>query len=232
MDGFTTITNDTYMSNKFFEIFGKVVLVLILLGVVAGGAYYYGMTRNGTKSADEKLVLTTGENDGSTNSTSGSNSTAPTTAPVVKVLIAAGSVEHAKYTASVPEDWTVTKDPNNSNDMDKLTLTKNGYTIVIYQANMGGSMYSFSDAKVDGPFAQQYSGTFSDFTGASGEKFRRIDSSSQNKPGEKNYGVLVFGSDAYQTPTIFGGITYTTPLSSSADMLEEMDSIIASLKKQ
>lgn len=204
----------------------------MLLGVVAGGAYYLGMTRNGAGKVDDKLILTTGDTDGSSNSTSGSNSTAPTPAQVAKVLVTAGSVEHAKYTASVPEDWTVTKDPSNSNDLDKLTLTKNGYTIVIYQANMGGSMYSFSDAKVDGPFAQEYSGTYSDFTGASGEKFRRIDSSSQNKPGEKNYGVLVFGSDAYQTPTVFGGISYTTPLNPTADMLKEMDFIISSLKKQ
>lgn len=218
------------MGSKFFEIFGKVVLVLVLLGGVAGGAYYYGSTQSATLKTEDKLVLKNDANGGT--SPTESNSTMPTTAPVAKVLVDAGSVEHAKYTASVPEDWTVTKDPSNSNDMDKLTLTKDGYTIVIYQANMGGSMYSFSDAKVDGPFAQQYSGTYSDFTGVSGEKFRRIDSSSQNKPGEKNYGVLVFGSDAYQTPTVFGGISYTTPLNPSADMLDEMDSIISSLKKQ
>lgn len=214
------------MGSKFYEIFGKVMLVVILLGGVAGGAYYYGMNRNGAVK-EEELVITTGESAATTTS----DSTKPTVSPVKKVQVAAGAVEHTKYTVSVPEDWQVTKDPTNSNDMDKLTLTKNGYTVVLYQANMGGSMYSFSDAKVDGPFAQEYSGTYSDFAGAAGEKFRRIELSSQNKPGEQNYSVLVFGSDAYQTPTLFGGITYTTPLSPTSDMLDEMDSIIASLKK-
>ena len=215
------------MKNKFFEIFGRVMLLIIVLGSIAAVAYYYGMNRNGDVK-DDKLVIVTEDSNIDTTS----DFREPTTAPVKKVQVAAGAVEHTKYTVSVPEDWTVTKDPSNSNDMDKLTLTKNGYTVVIYQANMGGSMYSFSDAKVDGPFAQEYSGTYSDFTGASEEKFRRIDSSSQNKPGEKNYGVLVFGSDAYQTPTTFGGISYTTPISPTSDMLDEMDFIISSLKKQ
>mgnify|MGYP001564397917 CR=1 FL=1 len=215
------------MQNKFFEIFGRLMVVIIVLGSIAAAAYYYGMNRNGAVK-EEELVITTGESAATTTS----DSTKPTVSPVKKVQVSAGAVEHTKYTVSVPEDWQVTKDPTNSNDMDKMTLTKNGYTVVLYQANMGGSMYSFSDAKVDGPFAQQYSGTYSDFTGASGEKFRRIDSSSQNKPGEKNYGVLVFGFDAYQTPTTFGGISYTTPLNPTKDMLDEMDSIIASLKKQ
>lgn len=207
------------------------MLIIIVLGSIAGAAYYYGMNRNGTAKTEKELNLSTGENDIDTSTNYDSNATQPTIAPVAKVQVAAGAIEHTKYTASVPEDWTVTKDPSNSNDMDKLTLTKSGYSVVIYQANMGGSMYSFSDAKVDGPFAQEYSGTYSDFTGASGEKFRRIDSSSQTKPGEKNYGVLVFGSDAYQTPTTFGGISYTTPLNPTKDMLDEMDSIISSLKK-
>ena len=220
------------MKNKFFEIFGRVMLIIIVLGSIAGAAYFYGMSRSVTSKVEKDLDLTVDESDIDTSTNYDSNATQPTVAPVAKVQVAEGAVEHAKYTASVPEDWTVTKDPSNSNDMDKLTLTKNGYTVVIYQANMGGSMYSFSDAKVDGPFAQEYTGTYSDFIGATGEKFRRIDSSSQNKPGEKNYGVLVFGSDAYQTPTTFGRISYTTPLNPTKDMLDEMDSIISSLKKQ
>lgn len=220
------------MNNKFFEIFGRVMLIIIVLGSIAGAAYFYGMSRSVTSKVEKDLDLTVDESDIDTSTNYDSNATQPTVAPVAKVQVAAGAVEHTKYTASVPEDWTVTKDPSSSNDMDKLTLTKNGYTVVIYQANMGGSMYSFSDAKVDGPFAQEYTGTYSDFIGATGEKFRRIDSSSQNKPGEKNYGVLVFGSDAYQTPTTFGGISYTTPLNPTKGMLDEMDSIIGSLKKQ
>jgi len=219
------------MGSKFFEIFGKVVLVLILLGVVAGGAYYYGVSRNGTAKTADKLIIKTEDEADMVNDLD-TDSNKPTVTPIEYVKVAAGATNHTKYTASVPEDWTVTKDPSNSNDMDKLTLAKNGYSITIYQASMGGSMYSFSDAKVDGPMAQDYSGTYSDFTGATGEKYRRIDSSSQNKPGEKNYGVLVFGSDAYQTPTTFGGISYTTPLNPTKDMLDEMDGIISSLKKQ
>lgn len=219
------------MNNKFFEIFGKIVLIVIVLGGVAGGAYYYGMKGGNTEKDKKDLVLKSEEGSTSDTANSDSDQVEPTKAPVATVQVNAGSVEHTKYSINVPEDWTSTKDTSNSNDMDKLTLTKNGYTVVIYQANMGGSMYSFSDAKVDGPMAQEYTGTYSDFTGATGEKYRRIDSSSQNKPGEKSYGVLVFGSDAYQTPTTFGGISYTTPLNPSEEMLDEMDSIISSLKK-
>ena len=115
--------------------------------------------------------------------------------------------------------------------MDKLIISKDGYSITIYQAAMGGSMYSFSDTKVDGPMAQEYTGKYVDFIGAKGEKFRRIDSSAQNKPGEKNFTVLIFGTDSYQTPTIFGAISYTAPIAPDETMLKEMDSIISSLSK-
>ena len=119
------------MQNKFFEIFGRLMVVIIVLGSIAAAAYYYGMNRNGAVK-EEELVIKTGESAATTTS----DSTKPTVSPVKKVQVSAGAVEHTKYTVSVPEDWQVTKDPTNSNDMDKMTLTKNGYTVVLYQANM------------------------------------------------------------------------------------------------
>lgn len=153
----------------------------------------------------------------------------PTSTQAATLKIKAGSAEHAQYTVDVPEDW---KSDHSiaEKDMDKLIISKNGYIVTIYQANMGGSMYSFEDAKVEGPMAQEYTGKFTDFVGVAGEKYRRIDSSAQNKPGEKNYSVLVYGTDSYQTPTVFGAISYTTPIGPDTKILEEMDSIISSLK--
>jgi len=219
------------LQNKFFEILGRVLVIVLALVAVAGVAFYYG-TQKGADEASKKTELNIVTSETNSPDTIDSTGTKVAKATVSTVQISSGAANHTQYTVTVPSDWQATKDPSNSSDMDKLTLTKNGYTVVIYQANMGGSMYSFKDAKVDGPFAQEYSGTYSDFTGASGEKYRRIDSSSQNKPGEKSFGVLVFGVDVYQTPTTFGGLSYTTPLSPGKDMLDEMDSIISSLKKQ
>ena len=179
------------------------------------------------KEEKEFVVATS---DSSVTPTTTSVAVKPTSAPVQTTSVNAGSAGHTKYSVAVPQDWQ-TDHTLAEADMDKLIISKNGFGVTIYQANMGGSMYSFADAKVDGPMAQEYTGTYTDFVGATGEKYRRIDSSVQNKPGEKNYTVLVYGIDAYQTPTTFGAISYTTPIAPDEKMLETMDSIISSLKK-
>ena len=214
------------MGNKFFEVFGKVALVIVILGVIAGGAYYLGQKNVATPKIEKEFVVATSDNQVSPTRAM----VLPTSTQVATLKIKAGSAEHAQYTVDVPEDW---KSDHSiaEKDMDKLIISKDGYIVTIYQANMGGSMYSFEDAKVEGPMAQEYTGKFTDFVGVAGEKYRRIDSSAQNKPGEKNYSVLVYGTDSYQTPTVFGAISYTTPIGPDTKILEEMDSIISSLKK-
>ncbi len=216
------------MGNKFFEIFGRLALVIIIIVGIAGVAYYYGSQKNDTDKKEKEIVVAVNE---SVSPTSAVNQS-PTKAPVAKVQIKAGATGHTLYTVSVPADWKSSKDEvNNSDSSDTLTLSKDGYSLVIHQANMGGSLYSFEDAKVDGPFAQEYKGTYVDFTGVNGEKYRRIDASSQNKPGEKNFTVVEKKTDSYQAPTTFGALSYTTPLSPASDLLDEMDDIVASLKK-
>lgn len=211
------------MGNKFFEIFGRLMLIFLFVGVIAGVAYYYGFMTKKPDNKTTQIIVATG------------NSLTPTAVPTKTVIetmqLSGGINAFTKYIAVAPRDWQTTKDPSNNEAIDKLTLTKNGYSIVIYQAGMGGSMYSFADAKAEGPFAQDYTGTYTDFTGATGEKYRRIDSTSQNKPGEKSFTIVEKKTDSYQTPTTFGAISYTTPLSPDAAMLKEMDAIISSLKK-
>ncbi len=216
------------MGTKFFEIFGKIAVVVVVLGVVAGGAYYLGQKNKGTPKEEKEFVVAT--SDSSLTPTVTMNTVTPTSQPVQTTKVSAGTTTHTTYTLAVPLDWksdhTIAE-----KDMDKLIISKDGYSLTIYQAAMGGSVYSFPDAKVEGPMAQEYSGNYTDFVGATGEKYRRIDSSAQNKPGEKNFTVLVFGTDAYQTLTTFGAISYTTPIAPDEKILETMDSIISSLKK-
>lgn len=216
------------MSAKFFEVFGKVAVVVVVLGVVAGGAYFFGQKNIGTPKVEKEFVVAT--SDSSVTPTVAVTTVTPTSKPTLTTKVSAGTTTHTTYSLDVPEDWksdhTIAE-----KDMDKLIISKNGYSVTIYQAAMGGAMYSFPDAKAEGPMTQEYKGTYSDFTGATGEKYRRIDSSAQNKPGEKNFTVLIFGTDTYQTPTLFGAISYTTPIAPDEKMLETMDSIISSLKK-
>lgn len=216
------------MGTKFFEIFGKVAVVVVVLGVVAGGAYYLGQRNIGTPKVEKEFVVAT--SDSSVTPTVAVTAVTPTAKPTLTTKVSGGTTTHTTYSLDVPEDWksdhTIAE-----KDMDKLIISKDGYSLAIYQAAMGGSVYSFPDAIVKAPMAQEYSGKYTDFVGATGEKYRRIDSSAQNKPGEKNFTVLVFGADAYQTLTTFGAIAYTTPIAPDETVLETMDSIISSLKK-
>jgi hypothetical protein len=46
------------MSNKFFAVFGKIVLVLVVLGVVGYGAYYFGIKSSQNQSAQTQTTET------------------------------------------------------------------------------------------------------------------------------------------------------------------------------
>lgn len=211
--------------NHFFAVLGKLTLFVVLIGAVGVGAYYLGTKNPSTETKKEFIVATS---DALISPTTGMDAT--TTKETNQV--SAGAAQMTPYTVAVPTDWT-TKHELEKDDMDTLILSKDGYMITIYQAGMGGMMYSFPDTpQDDGPMVQSYTGTYTDFTGRNGEKYRRIDSSSQNKPGEKSFTILSKGTSAYINPTSFGAISYATPISPDKEILEEMDQIISSLQKK
>jgi len=212
--------------NHFFAVLGKLTLFVVIIALVGGGAYYLGTKNPSVDTTKKEFIVASSDTLISPTETVASSSSQATTP------VSAGAKQMTPYTIAVPIDWT-TKNDLAQDDMDKLVVSKNGYLITIYQAGMGGMIYSFPDTpQDDGPMVQKYTGSYTDITGVNGERYRRIDSSSQNKPGEKSYTVLMKGTSAFTNPTTFGAISYTTPLSPDSKVLAEMDQIIASLQKK
>jgi hypothetical protein len=205
--------------SKFFEIFGKVTLVLIILSLFIYGGYYLG-TRNKiatkvTEKISEKVIEI---------------SPSPTPVNVAIVSLSAGvpkssGLSFDEYSISVPETWTNRKESQTALD-EKLILEKEGYTISIFQAATGGALCLFKgDADFEGPSSKfDY---FVELTSKDGRILRRS--------GEKNGTSFTICQKApdgsFQQPTNYGHISIKLPSAWDDEGLLEVDRIISSLKK-
>lgn len=141
---------------------------------------------------------------------------------------AGGVLVFKAYSINVPTTWQYAKEGTPSGDIpiDRLTLTKDGYKITLYQAATGGAPCLYpGDADVEGPSSRFVS--FVAITTQTGDLLRR------GVP-EGGGGFTVCekqGSNSYGQPTSFGHISITTPANPSASIIVEIDSMLASLKK-
>jgi len=219
--------------DKFFSLFGKSVLVILILGSIAYGAYSYGkMTSPDTKP------------------TAASTTATPTTPPSIegglmpekkpettgttKTTIFAGlgnesGLSFTKYQLSVPTTWTPLHQTENNGWMDVLTLTKGTTQLKISQGATGGAMCVYpGDTTFEGP-----SSTYDSFvviTTADGITLRRGTTLAGNGT-TKAYTMCQKGTDSYGQPTVFGHMSLKTDASPSASLMLEVDAMIASLKK-
>ena len=155
---------------------------------------------------------------------------APTTTatPVGKIMIkGGGALVFKAYSLETPTGWESLKEgaPSGDIELDRLTLTKDGYKIVIYQAATGGAQCLFpGEADVEGPSSKFTK--FAEFTTATGELLRKGSTDAKGFTVCEKQGVNGFGA-----PTSFGHIAITLPASTTPVILAEIDGILASLKK-
>lgn len=186
--------------------------ILILLAV-AGGAYYLGTRQTPT----EPQALQPSPLPQATE----------TPTPFLQKEVSGGGVLNFKaYTLSVPEGWIVSRE-SEKDDIDRLTLSKDGYEIRIMQGATGGSLCLYpGDLDVEGP-SVRYT-TYVVIKTQDGDVFRR---SGVEKP--TGYTICRMQDDgSYIQPTNFGHISYAFPDDYQVDILSEMDSIISSLKSK
>jgi len=208
---------------KFFSIFGKVVLIVLVLGIIGGGAYYFG-TRSSVKTSQS---LPTSLIPPSTNVQKSSPTVeiSPVLSTTLKKTISAGNPQPPfnLYVLSYPSDWTPQHDSPSSGD--KLTLTKSNYTLTISQAAGGGGGCAYGNEP-----PQEMTQQFDSYVEikAQNNTFRR--GTSQQTP--TTFTVCENRNGQYGFPTTFGYITYNTPANPNTSMLTEMDSIVTSILKQ
>src|SRR5579872_5518663 len=124
--------------DKFFSLFGKFVLVVVVIGLVAVGGYYLG-----------KKYTVPGMNTPQPTATATTSSVTTTLSPTLAqqqadphVAIYGGGISpFSKYLLSGFKSWIKTVEHTNA--MDKLTLTNGDYQLVILQAALGGGGCTF-----------------------------------------------------------------------------------------
>lgn len=206
--------------DKFFSIFGKIVIILFFLGAMGAVGYYLG-----TKKPE---LLT---------SVTPTPTPAAQATPAVKQnrvvkggLPASAKLSYSTYTILVPEDWTTFDQKDQTTPTDKLTISKDNYQISIYQAATGGAQCLYpGDSTPEGPSGTY--GSYTEFVGSDKTTYRRgtIDST---KIATQNFGICAKAEDgSFGEPTQFGHILYQTPKTFDPAILDQMDKIVASLTK-
>ncbi len=219
---------------KIYAFLGKILLTLFFLAIVGGGGFYLGMQyeamqKSQKQSSNAQMTPTVGP---SINPTISSVTVSPTTASK-KTLTAgvASGLSFSLYTIEFSSDWVVSHEHQDTEvPLDRLTLTRSGYELSIYQAATGGAMCLYpGDKQPEGPSSQFIS--YIEFTGAGGETYRRSELSDLSS-GKKAHTICQKSQDTFGQPTSYGHISYKVPINFTPSILNEMDSIVASLKKK
>lgn len=197
------------------------MLVLLVLGAMSYGGYYFGkQTKTITKPEAVETSNEIEEDDSPVPS--------PTTKPLITLV---GGVNKSaglsfdQYYITTPEGWISKKESQTAMD-EKLTLTKDDYSISIFQAATGGAVCLYpGDAPFEGPNSK-----YEVFTALTTKDNRIL-----RRSGDKNgtaFTVCQKSPDgSFQQPTNYGHISIKVPAVSVQEMVAEIDSILSSLKK-
>lgn len=190
-------------------------LLLVIILLVGGVSYLAG------KNQLIKLpkVSTTQES-----SPSPLASPTPTASKIVK---GGGILSFPKYQMTVPSGWQDTRESQGADD-EKIILTKGSYQISITQGGFGGAVCLFpGDPDIEGPSARYDS--YKEITTNSGDLFRR--SWTGNELTSQGFAICHKTQYGWGAPTLYGHIAFITPAAKTRAMIDEMDSILSSLKK-
>jgi hypothetical protein len=212
--------------DRFFSIFGKVMLVIVVLSSMAYGGYYFGKQ---VKLTEKPEALST-EDQESFVDTSYTPTTEPVSSPLPQTTVVAGVSKSAglsfdAYSIMFPNNWTSKKESQSALD-EKLIITNGDYSITIFQAATGGALCLYpGDAEFEGP-----SSKFEVFVTLTTKDNRTL-----RRSGDKNGTVFTVCQksvdNSYQQPTNYGHISVKLPANFTPEILSEIDSILSSLKK-
>lgn len=215
---------------KFFSFLGKLVLVLLIVGGLAGGGYYLGKSGKlnfGTQAPEPEAVSTTNpQAETPTPQATPTTTSSAKTTTVTAGLGAESGLSFTTYTIDVLEGWTPNRVTTSEGTwVDTLTITNGTYQIKIFQAATGGALCLYpGDPDFEGPSSRFT--MFVDLTTFDGIALRR-----GGTKGKGGFTLCQKVTETYGQPTVFGHMSYTTPATPDADMLLQMDEMITSLKK-
>jgi len=151
----------------------------------------------------------------------------PTPSNLTKKVTGGGILSFPKYEITIPLEWQETREVENK-DNEKVIVSKDNYQISITQGGFGGAACLYpGDADIEGPSAR-YDG-YKEITTLSKDLLRR--SWTGQEMASKGFGICHKSQYGWQAPTLYGHISFITPISKMKSILEEMDNILSSLKK-
>lgn len=214
--------------DKFFSVFGKAILaVVVVAGLIGGGIYFGQKLKSG--SIQVSISPTPAQRAVITPSSSASAVTTPTSTQPTHFAVSAGGISpFSAYTLSAITGWTLSKD--HSSALDKITLTQGDYQLIILQAAIGGGGCTFpGDQQTQ--MSMQLTNPI-DILLLSGQPLRRGTAQSPNT-NQASFTICQKGTDgSYGSLTTFGAINYATPLNPDASVVAQMDAMVGSLQKQ
>jgi len=192
------------------------ILIIIIIILVGGLSFFAG--KSGTFIKTQTPTPTP---------SSGVTSTPTATPKPTRKVTGGGILSFPKYELIIPDDWQNTRESQGADD-EKIILTKGVYSISITQGGFGGAVCLYSgDADIEGPSARY--DAYKELSTRSGDEFRR--SWTGEEMASKGYGICHKSQYGWGAPTNYGHISFGTPTTKTREMLDEMDAILASLKK-
>lgn len=211
--------------DKFFAAFGKVLLVLLVLGGVGVGAYFYGVQKKSQPATTATPSPTPDVGQMAT----------PSATPIAKKTVEGGvdksaGLAYDQYTIEVPVDWTVKKETDTASE--KLTISKGAYQLTIMQGATGGALCLYpGDPDFEGP-SSRYT-TYVELKTKDSRLLRRSGTDDPPYQGKVGFTVCMkTDSGDYNQPTMYGHIGYSLPAAYNNSILLEMDAMTTSLKKK
>ena len=219
--------------DKFFAAFGKIALILALITTVGFGSYFLGQ-KSKVKTPKEIVTKNQGELTVDIIPSSGEVTVIPTSNALKTALAGVdknAGLSYSQYSISFPASWTELREAQTAND-DKLTLEKEGKKISIFQGATGGAMCLYSnDPDFEGP-SSRYD-NFSEIKTQDGTILRRGGTIAKSKDGSTGFTFCQENSEGkYGQPTMYGHISASIAGELDSKDLDEIDAIIASLKKR
>lgn len=223
------------------------IAILLLIVGIFGGYFVLGQTKNNSQTptpAPDQVACTQEAKicpDGSSVGRTGPNcefakcpSTAPTstTSSILEKTFTSKKLPQLSfmgYTLLYPSDWSLSEQRDESTSISTVTLTKDDYTLKIFQAATGGAGCIYEGDMPEGPASDYRNNKYKDLkTGFT--TLRQTESPSSGKMSY-NYCQKSETEDSYGQPTSVGHMSVSTQVANpDPEIVSEFEKIVKSIK--
>lgn len=154
-----------------------------------------------------------------------------TTSAAVKTFTSAKlkDLSFSGYSLGYPSDWTLYEQRDEGTPISTITLTKNGYTLKIFQAATGGAGCIYTGAMPEGPASDYRNNKYKDLVAG----FATLRQTESPSGGKMSYVYCQESSsdNSFGQPTSVGHMSATTGAANpDPQIISEIEEIVKSIK--